>query len=1311
MRHRRSPTDFQAIANLPPPLISISTGAAAPISTPPPTLSTPSGPPPSLVTPNSAPVHAIANAFSPRAASLSNVDRVRSVSSPQKPFTVKGATGASSSLSTDSVCPTETGALGFLDFIEDPVETKKSPPPSPRGKLPKSSSSSSLKKNSSGVAVFRAGAKKRTMTMNKINDRVKSMHAAIAAGNVQSVKKLLRKKTPCYGDSARSETLQTPLQTAAHEGNMEIVKLLLDRLPVMAINETDTESWTCLHYAANASYFGVCERILSHGIDVARQTDCGNTALHFLARKFQIRSETYASHIQLISLIVSRCPDIVNIQNKRGETPLHLACLGGTTECITYFMKFTQPDINLQTRDGETCLHYAIRSNRFEVVQNILDKGADVTVRGVHGNALELASLGSSYQIVQALKVAEKKRLDNNTPRARDLPSGARRGTVDALNLLSAQQSPRPRPPPLPPLPPPSNPPISLLPVDHTKPTCVQPPSPLTITDKRESNTFEMLDNRTKHLINTQGRERAMSVAIDDLQSVKEMPAARLRNTSRRGFSLSINQMAAAALQNLFGLSDLPTIISVYTCTWEQSSSSEFRGKLHVCANNVFFVVQNSKQDSGNVQIPFDQVLSVDKRTSSLIIKDSLQLSTAKRQYFFKSFLNRERAFDTIVSAWQNLIALQKKSSASSSSASPANKGDQQDMIRAPRPSKNAPVSSKDDTKNVTVKSASTSPRGDTKSPEPDQTPAYKELFCDDYGFPIEDVHCQESFKNTQSLLRKFSSKIEEKWKRYMAHLNRTSSQSPFSSSQLFDRLENDTKQLHALAQKGIPRNYRGLIWFVISGGYDKMRSSRPGYYAELQLYSTQSSKTTVQIDKDIARTFPNHQFFQNSTGRNGLKRLLVSYALRNPQLGYCQSMNFIAGLVLLVTGDEEQSFWIFTALVEDCLQDYFIRSMIGAQVDNSVFDQLVKSRLPKLHTHMTTIGFPLESLSLRWFMCVFTESGLPTETMLLIWDHVLLHRSTEAMLIVSVTILKQAEKELLKITDIFMFKTRLTQIIKQMFDYRNFARLYKEQKRKFSNKLDIGAMRIAMYNHLTRHRSERSSTDDNDTDTYEQIQRVIGVEPASFDVSFYRDLFTSVQSDPSDRISFDDFQKLYFQVCSTAQLSFGGRVIIENLKRFFSLMDLDNKKQITFKQLFVGLILFVFNDASGKTEIEDATLTNAPLQNSGGASATSSSSDATSALNSTTSNHDEKLLKMCWQIFGQDSAMSTTIAITRHDFCEMLCLFFQIYYQSEEYTEEIYEMYSSFSELSFDKFVEEMHKHDVISRALTRPPIDIDQD
>ena len=46
------------------------------------------------------------------------------------------------------------------------------------------------------------------------------------------------------------------------------------------------------------------------------------------------------------------------------------------------------------------------------------------------------------------------------------------------------------------------------------------------------------------------------------------------------------------------------------------------------------------------------------------------------------------------------------------------------------------------------------------------------------------------------------------------------------------------------------------------------------------------------------------------------MRRVLVAFCVRSPEIGYCQSMNCVAGTLLTVM-EEEDAFWMFVSLVK----------------------------------------------------------------------------------------------------------------------------------------------------------------------------------------------------------------------------------------------------------------------------------------------------------------------------------------------------------------------------------------------------------
>ena len=72
------------------------------------------------------------------------------------------------------------------------------------------------------------------------------------------------------------------------------------------------------------------------------------------------------------------------------------------------------------------------------------------------------------------------------------------------------------------------------------------------------------------------------------------------------------------------------------------------------------------------------------------------------------------------------------------------------------------------------------------------------------------------------------------------------------------------------------------------------------------------------RIGKDLSRTVPGNSEFMlsPSSGKNRLFNVLKAYTAYDPQVGYCQGMNFIASMLLRVIPDQEDAFWAFVFLM-----------------------------------------------------------------------------------------------------------------------------------------------------------------------------------------------------------------------------------------------------------------------------------------------------------------------------------------------------------------------------------------------------------
>ncbi|KAK1789333.1 hypothetical protein P4O66_015263, partial [Electrophorus voltai] len=222
------------------------------------------------------------------------------------------------------------------------------------------------------------------------------------------------------------------------------------------------------------------------------------------------------------------------------------------------------------------------------------------------------------------------------------------------------------------------------------------------------------------------------------------------------------------------------------------------------------------------------------------------------------------------------------------------------------------------------------------------------------------------------------------------------------------------TSKTRDLVLKGIPESLRGELWLLFSGAQNEM-AAYPGYYAELvEQAMGRCTLATEEIERDLHRSMPEHHAFQNEMGIAALRRVLTAYAARNPGIGYCQAMNIVTSVLLLYC-TEEEAFWLLVALCERMLPDYYNTRVVGALVDQGVFEELTRECLPLLYEHMQDLGV-ISTISLSWFLTLFL-SVMPFDSAVLLVD-CFFYEGIKVIFQVSLAVLHANMEQLLACTD-----------------------------------------------------------------------------------------------------------------------------------------------------------------------------------------------------------------------------------------------------------------------------------------------------
>ncbi|KAH0618417.1 hypothetical protein JD844_017595 [Phrynosoma platyrhinos] len=217
-------------------------------------------------------------------------------------------------------------------------------------------------------------------------------------------------------------------------------------------------------------------------------------------------------------------------------------------------------------------------------------------------------------------------------------------------------------------------------------------------------------------------------------------------------------------------------------------------------------------------------------------------------------------------------------------------------------------------------------------------------------------------------------------------------------------------KQVKELVRKGIPHHFRAIVWQLLCSAQNMPIKEQ---YSELLKMTSPSEKL---IRRDIARTYPEHEFFKekDSLGQEVLFNVMKAYSLVDREVGYCQGSAFIVGL-LLMQMPEEEAFCVFVKLMQDYrLRELFKPSMAELGLCMYQFECMIQEQLPELYVHFQAQSFHTSMYASSWFLTIFlTSFPLPTATR--IFD-IFMSEGLEIVFRVGLALLQMNQAELMQL-------------------------------------------------------------------------------------------------------------------------------------------------------------------------------------------------------------------------------------------------------------------------------------------------------
>lgn len=302
----------------------------------------------------------------------------------------------------------------------------------------------------------------------------------------------------------------------------------------------------------------------------------------------------------------------------------------------------------------------------------------------------------------------------------------------------------------------------------------------------------------------------------------------------------------------------------------------------------------------------------------------------------------------------------------------------------------------------------------------------------DQYGFLKANHHVTvDQYDAWYSIYLPDQERRTKKWSQYMKDQGLPTAQ-PI-------RFPSRSTKTERFIRKGIPPAWRGPAWFFYAGG-DAYLKRHVGLYSYLVTRSEAKlpDNDKEAIERDLHRTFPDNVHFKPDSETSipsieeqpiltSLRRVLRAYAFHAPRIGYCQSLNFLTGLLLLFL-PEEKAFWMLHIITTVYLPGTHNISLEGANIDLWVLMVALKSTVPTIWSKVSSAGTPADGLdssarlppislcTTNWFMSIFIGT-LPIESVLRVWD-VLFYEGSRTLFRVALTIFKFGEQRIKDVSD-----------------------------------------------------------------------------------------------------------------------------------------------------------------------------------------------------------------------------------------------------------------------------------------------------
>ena len=176
----------------------------------------------------------------------------------------------------------------------------------------------------------------------------------------------------------------------------------------------------------------------------------------------------------------------------------------------------------------------------------------------------------------------------------------------------------------------------------------------------------------------------------------------------------------------------------------------------------------------------------------------------------------------------------------------------------------------------------------------------------------------------------------------------------------------------------------RSNLWIKILQPYFPQADDYNEILSNISSIEPEIKSVSYIIDMDIARSYQ-----ENKISHDTLKNILKIYAFCNPEVNYCQGMNFLAGTLYFIINNERNTY--------NCLYGVIKKLQMEMMLGNDLnklkcmfykLDKLTELLLPDIYQVFIIWGIFASSYSSSWFVTLFSSSlDENLEVLYRIWD------------------------------------------------------------------------------------------------------------------------------------------------------------------------------------------------------------------------------------------------------------------------------------------------------------------------------------